>query len=121
MNLLLDQGLPRSAAGLLVADGHDVIHAGDAGLAAASDAQILSAARDQRRTVVTLDADFHAILAKTGAVDPSVIWIRIEGLQAAAMVTLLKNVMLHCASDLNRGALVTVYPSRIRVRHLPVI
>jgi predicted nuclease of predicted toxin-antitoxin system len=78
MKLLLDQGVPRSAAALLVSDGHDAVHVGDVGLSAAADAQVLSAARNEQRTVVTLDADFHAIMARTGATDPSVIWIRTE-------------------------------------------
>ena len=41
MKLLLDQGLPRSAAGLLRNAGFDAVHTGEIGLARAEDAVIL--------------------------------------------------------------------------------
>ena len=63
MKLLLDQGLPRSTAELLREKGLDAVHTGECGLAVASDDAILAAGRTQGRTVVTLDSDFHAILA----------------------------------------------------------
>ena len=61
MKLLLDQGLPRTAAAPLVALGWDVVHVGDLGMATASDKEILSRALVEGRAVVTLDADFHTI------------------------------------------------------------
>jgi hypothetical protein len=47
--LLLDQGLPRSAAAILRADGWDVVHVGDCGMATAADSLILDAARSDQR------------------------------------------------------------------------
>lgn len=41
MKLLLDQGLPRSAASLLSQRGVDTIHVGEIGMAAAADTEIL--------------------------------------------------------------------------------
>jgi len=41
MRLLLDQGLPRSAAAVLRAEGRDVVHVSEVGLAAATDLDIL--------------------------------------------------------------------------------
>jgi predicted nuclease of predicted toxin-antitoxin system len=60
MKLLLDQGLPRSAAILLTEAGIDTIHVGDIGLSAAEDAEILKKAQEDGRIVVTLDADFSS-------------------------------------------------------------
>jgi predicted nuclease of predicted toxin-antitoxin system len=77
MKLLLDQGLPRSAALLLCEAGIDTIHVGNIGYAAAADADILEKGRQENRVIVTLDADFHALLALTEATSPSVIRIRI--------------------------------------------
>jgi hypothetical protein len=62
MKLLLDQGLPRSAAMLLREGGIDTLHVGEIGLAAATDNEILQRGRQEERVVVTLDADFHALL-----------------------------------------------------------
>jgi len=73
MKLLLDQGLPRSAAGLLRQEGLDAVHTGECDLSAASDGEILAVARAQGRVVITLDSDFHTILALEGASGPSVI------------------------------------------------
>jgi predicted nuclease of predicted toxin-antitoxin system len=42
MRLLLDQGLPRSAAAILRGKGWDVIHVGEIGMAAAADEEILA-------------------------------------------------------------------------------
>lgn len=84
MRLLLDQGLARSAALILRQRGHDAVHVGDIALAEAMDETILDQARTDGRVVVTLDADFHAILAREGRSGPSVVRIRIEGLNAEA-------------------------------------
>ncbi len=85
MKLLLDQGLPRSAAALLRDAGIDTIHLGEIEMSAAEDAEIIQRAREEGRVVVTLDADFHTLLALDEATSPSVIRIRIERLRAPAL------------------------------------
>ena len=121
MKLLLDQGLPRTAAALLNTAGINTVHVGDIGYAAAEDAAILQLGKDQHRVVVTLDADFHALLALSGATEPSVIRIRIEGLRAAELATLLQVVLALCGEDLEQGAVVTIQEGRLRVRRLPLL
>ncbi len=121
MKLLLDQGLPRSAARLLREAGTDCVHLGEIGYSTAEDAAILQKARDDGRIVVTLDADFHALLAFSAAVSPSVIRIRTEGLRGEKVASLILQVIEHCGEDLGRGAVVTVQQSRIRIRRLPLI
>lgn len=120
MKLLLDQGLPRSAATLLNQQGHDAVHVGDIGMAAAEDAAILEEGQRTGRTVVTLDADFHKLLALSGAAAPSTIRIRIEGLRAEPLVELLQTILLKTAAALEAGAAVSVEPERVRVRRLPI-
>ncbi len=120
MRILLDQGLPRSTALLLTTAGFDAVHVGDIGLAAASDPESLDRARAERRVLVTLDADFHAILATSRATEPSVIRWRIEGLEAQALFALLERVFALCHEDLEHGALVSVELTRVRVRRLPI-
>lgn len=121
MKLLLDQGLPRSAATLLSEAGIDTIHVAEVGLSAADDTDILQRARDDERVVVTLDADFHALLALSAATSPSVIRIRIERLRAQALTNLLLTVLGEVAEDLEQGVVVTVEPSRVRMRRLPLV
>ena len=121
MKLLLDQGLPRSASILLSDRGIDTIHVGEIGLSAAEDIEIIEQAREEERIVVTLDADFHSILALSNAQSPSVIRIRIERLRAEALTELLLNVINKCQEELEQGAAVTVEPRRIRIRRLPLL
>jgi predicted nuclease of predicted toxin-antitoxin system len=92
MKYLLDHGLPRSAAALLRERGLDAVHTGEIDYATAQDSAILERARQENRVVVTLDADFHMLLALSGASLPSVIRIRIEGLRADALAELLQRV-----------------------------
>lgn len=82
IKFLLDQGVPRSTVTALGRRGIAAEHVGDLGMATATDEEILQAARDRDAIVVTLDADFHSLLAAAKAANPSVIRIRIEGLKS---------------------------------------
>jgi predicted nuclease of predicted toxin-antitoxin system len=120
MRLLLDQGVPRSTAALLRDVGHDVKHTSEIGLAEAEDSEILEKAAREGRIIVTLDADFHVLLALSGAKAPSVIRNRIEGLRGGQLSELLQTVLRQCQADLDNGAVVSVQPGRVRVRRLPI-
>ena len=121
MKFLLDQGLPRSTAELLRQKGLDAVHTGECGLSVASDDAILAAGRAQGRTVITLDSDFHTILALEEASGPSVIRVRWEGLRGPEMAKLISQVLALCLDDLESGAAVSVKPDGIRVRRLPIV
>jgi predicted nuclease of predicted toxin-antitoxin system len=121
MKLLLDQGLPLSAAALLRDAGIDTTHVGEIGMSEAEDSDIIQRARDEGRIVATLDADFHTLLAFDMAITPSVIRIRIERLRASAVKALLLTVIAECNEDLAQGAAITVEPNRIRIRRLPLV
>lgn len=121
MKLLLDQGLPLSAAALLRDAGIDTIHVGEIGMSEAEDSEIIQRGRAEERVVATLDADFHALLALDEAVSPSIIRVRIERLRAQALTDLLLMVIAECEEDLEQGSAITVEPSRIRIRRLPLV
>lgn len=121
MKLLLDQGLPLSAAALLRNAGIDTIHVGEIGMSEAEDAEIIQRAREEERAVATLDADFHTLLALDEAISPSVIRIRIEKLRSQALTDLLMIVIAECEEELEQGSAITVEPSRIRIRRLPLV
>jgi predicted nuclease of predicted toxin-antitoxin system len=120
MRLLLDQGLPRSAADRLRRAGHEAVHTGEIGLATASDSDIIKRARRDGSVVITLDADFHAEIALEGAAKPSVIRVREEGLRAEALVELLLEVIRSCEKELDRGAFVSATRAEARIRVLPI-
>ncbi|MDZ4778914.1 MAG: DUF5615 family PIN-like protein [Planctomycetia bacterium] len=121
MRFLLDQGLPWSAATLLTERWIPTQHVTDLGWAAAADEAILQFAAENDFVVVTLDADFHTLLAGSGAARPSVIRIRQEGLRGPQVADLLARVIEQVRIDLERGAAVTVRPGRVGVRALPIL
>ena len=120
INILLDQGLPRSAVSALCDEGWDVLHTGDIGMSRSSDADILKYARREKRVIITLDSDFHILLALTNATDPSVIRIRLEGFKGPELALLIKRVWPKIESQIKTGAMVPVTDSGIRVRKIPV-
>ena len=120
ISILLDQGLPRSAASLLRDEGWDVLHTGDIGLSRSTDRQILEFARNEQCVIITLDSDFHTILALTNASTPSVIRIRLEGLRGPDLALLIKRIWPRVEPQVKKGAMVTVTESGIRIRNIPV-
>jgi predicted nuclease of predicted toxin-antitoxin system len=120
MKLILDQGLPRAAATYLREMGYDAMHVGELGLSKASDLQILDLALTERGVVVTLDADFHTLLAISKATQPTVIRIREEGLKGKALAECVSIVVKRCPEELKAGALISVIPPYIRVKLLPL-
>ena len=67
MKLLLDQNLPHRAAVLMREAGHDCLHVAEIDLALAEDHEIIRWVAQEKRICITRDADFHALLATSGA------------------------------------------------------
>jgi predicted nuclease of predicted toxin-antitoxin system len=86
----------------------------------ASDEAILQLAMDKQASLATLDADFHQLLAVTGRSSPSVIRVRIQGLDAAGMSALLQDVISRIRNEMEKGVAVSVLEDRIRIRQLPL-
>jgi len=121
MKFLLDQGLPRSTIGHLRAIGLEAEHVGNLGMATATDEAILTEGNARGAIVVTLDSDFHALLALSNASSPSVIRIRIQGLKGAGVAQIIQQVIEVAEKDLATGAAVTVTKRRLALRRLPLI
>ena len=121
MKLLLDQGLPRSTVLELHKLNIDSVHVGDIGMATSTDADIINRALDDDRIVVTLDSDFHTILAAHESLEPSVIRIRIEGLKAKDLSKIIQNVLLSVSEEIKEGAAISVNDKGIRIHKLPLV
>jgi predicted nuclease of predicted toxin-antitoxin system len=80
--------------------GHECTHIGEVGLSKAADEDILAFALEQDAIVVTLDADFHAILSVSAASGPSVIRLRLQGLGASEVAEVVQNVLAGFEADL---------------------
>jgi len=120
MRLVLDQGVPRDAAALLRSLGHDCIHVGEIGMSQAADDEILAFSREGSAVVVTLDADFHAIVAVSGAQGPSVIRMRLQGLGGPEVVEVVRKVLASFEAELKRGSLITVKALKTTCHRLPI-
>jgi predicted nuclease of predicted toxin-antitoxin system len=86
----------------------------------AEDTQILQFARDTDRICITLDHDFHSHLALTGTGRPSVVLLRVQGLDAQAQAVLVRSIWDQCESVLAEGAAVSADRTAIRIRRLPL-
>ena len=120
MRLVLDQGVPHDAAALLRSLGHDCMHVGEIGMSKAADEEILAFSLGRNAVVVTLDADFHAILAVSGARGPSVIRMRLQGLGAAEVVEAVRKVLASFEAELKRGSPITIKTLKTTRRRLPI-
>lgn len=121
MKILLDEGLPRRAAALLRDRGMDAVHLTEIAEPSTADDVILETARTEARIVVTLDADFHALLAVQRAATPSVIRIRREGLSAENVCDLLIRLVHDHEEALQSGAALSVRAHLVGIRKLPLI
>ncbi len=71
--------------------------------------------------VLTHDLDFSAILAATHGEKPSVVQIRAEDVSPDAIGKQVIGALRQMVSELEAGALLTVDPSRTRLRVLPLL
>lgn len=121
MRLLVDQNLARRVAAALRAAGHDAVHVAERGLAAADDDDILALAVAERRVVISEDADFGALLARSGDRVPSFVLLRTaEPLSPDDQAALLVANLPRVEDDLEAGAIVAFRRGRLRVRRLPI-
>ncbi len=71
--------------------------------------------------VLTHDLDFNAILAATHGDKPSVVQIRSEDLSPEVIGGPVIDALQQMAVELEEGALLTVDPTRTRLRVLPLL
>jgi predicted nuclease of predicted toxin-antitoxin system len=122
MKLLLDQGLPLSTAELLREQGIDSIHVSEIGWARAEDTKIIELAQTNDQIIITLDADYHAVIALTSAPSPSVIWIRVVNLRALEDMEIIIPILNEYKEMLINGVLITMRSDRkVKTRLLPII
>jgi predicted nuclease of predicted toxin-antitoxin system len=118
---LLDQGgSALRGADRLRSAGYDAVHTSSIDLASAADEAILERARKDNGVVVTLDADFHPLLATSAARQPSTIRIRQEGQRGEKVARIVVHVVATGEAELQAGVVVTIRDGRIRWRKLPI-
>ena len=121
MKFLVDNALSPRLAELLTEAGHDAVHVRSRGLQQASDPDLFELAALEGRTILSADTDFGTLLALRRETRPSVVLFRGRAprrpdRQAAVLLTNLSLI----GSELDTGAIVTIYESRLRIRRLPI-
>ena len=121
LRLLIDAALSPRLAELLRAEGIDTVHVRELGMARALDSEILRLAADEKRVLVSRDADFAGLIALGALSWPSFVHLRIPGLNdPVEQARLLLDVLDQVRNDLHEGAIVTIRRGGIRVRSLPL-
>ena len=119
MKLLVDMNLSPRWVILLAGAGIEAVHWSTLGSKNTPDSAIMAHARANDCVVLTHDLDFGAILAATHGEKPSVLQIRAEDVSPEVIGKQVIVALRQMASELEEGALITVDPSRTRVRVLP--
>jgi predicted nuclease of predicted toxin-antitoxin system len=96
------------------------VNARELGLQTASDSSILDAALAEGRIIVTLESDFHTMLAIRGLAAPSTILIRLHAPTAPQACTIIHSLCERFEHEIVAGSMVTVDSDSVRVRRLPV-
>jgi predicted nuclease of predicted toxin-antitoxin system len=110
---------PRWVATLSVA-GIEALHWSTLGNPRSADEEIMAFARQHNYVVLTHDLDFSAILAVTQGSKPSVVQIRADKVSPEAIGLQVVTALRQMAKELDSGALLTIEPTRLRVRVLPL-
>ena len=121
MKLLVDMNLSPRWVNLLADAGMVAAHWSTLGANNAPDAEIMAYAREHHWVVLTHDLDFSAILAATHGDKPSVVQIRAEDVSPGVIGAQVVIALRQMTSELEQGALLTVDPSRTRLRVLPLL
>jgi predicted nuclease of predicted toxin-antitoxin system len=118
LRFLVDQGVSPAIALALTAAGFDAIHVRNIGMAAASDEQIVIAARADNRVIVTQDTGFGGLLVMSRARAPSVILFRERSGRPSVQERLLFANLDIITEALQTGAIVVIEDDAVRVRRL---
>lgn len=121
MKFLVDMPLSPAVVAWLVHEGHDAIHASEAGLSHAPDADILSRARAEARVVVTADLDYPRMLAVTGRQGPGLILFRGGDYSELEALERLGRVLATVPTSDLSTSIIVIERNRIRRRRLPIV
>jgi predicted nuclease of predicted toxin-antitoxin system len=104
----------------LRAEGHDAVHANDLSMNASPDSEILRAATNAGRVVITADLDFPRLLADLGSAGPGLILLRGGNYSEAESRDCVRRVLMSVAQAELPKSIVVVDRERIRRRWLPI-
>lgn len=121
MKFLVDANLSPRVARTLTGRGFESTHVADIGLLTASDEAIFERAAQDNSVIITADSDFAALLALGHGAKPSVVQLRhLSERSVDEHIDMLVANLPSVIDDLGRGAIVSLSPTRLAVRDLPI-
>jgi len=119
MKLIVDMNPSPRWVGFLASAGIEAKHWSSLGPGNASDFEIVTCAVENDYVVLTQDLDFSPILAATRGKKPSVVQIRSMDVSPDVIGQQVVAALRQMTAELAAGALITIDPSRTRIRILP--
>jgi predicted nuclease of predicted toxin-antitoxin system len=120
MRFLLNMNVPRELGRRLIAEGHECRHAGDIGMARATDVGVMEEAKGNDEIIVTHDLDYGDLLAFSGELAPSVIIFRLRNIHPDNLFARITHTWPEIEELLAEGAIVVLEDATFRIRKLPV-
>lgn len=120
MRFFVDMPLSPELAVWLVRQGHDAVHALEAGLSRAPDEAILEHSRNEQRIVVTADLDYPRLLAMAQAKGPGLILFRGGNYSEQETIERLTRALEMVPNEELPNCIVVIEKGRIRRRRLPL-
>ena len=120
MRFLVDMPMSPKLAVWLRQQGHDAVHALEAGLDRAPDEVILGRARNEQQVVVTADLDYPRLLALSQAGGPGLILFRGGNYSEQEAVERLTRALETIPTEELPNSIIVIEKGRIRRRRLPL-
>ena len=115
MKFLTDQDVYAATTRFLSSLGHEVVTAGQLGMAQAEDAELLRVAQEQSRLFVTRDRDFGGLVFVQGS-GAGVLYLRLSPSTQNLVHAELERVLTLYSEQELQGSFVVVEPGRHRLR-----
>jgi predicted nuclease of predicted toxin-antitoxin system len=120
MKFIIDMNLTPEWIKVFQDKGYEAVHWSHVGKNNAMDREIMDYAQRNGYIVFTHDLDFGDILAATDVSGPSVIQIRTSDTTPGHLSPILFKALSQYENFLKTGALITLSPSKMRARILPL-
>jgi predicted nuclease of predicted toxin-antitoxin system len=116
MKLKLDENLSRHLKPVLTEFGHDVLTAADENLLSRPDTEIASAAKKEKRMLLTLDIEFADLRKYPPGSHPGVILFRPLSLSPLSVNAFIADFIRRTELEKLAGCVAVVDPVHVRIR-----